>query len=227
MGRFKQSGSPLASRRPAVLTIGAALWMSGAAGLHAAPASDIAYVEGVRGKVVAAALEGKPFLLDVLDPIEDRTQLDLQPNSELRLCHYRTRKILTLHGPQRATVAADGVTVDAGTVEDSGKTCAQPVVSTLQGGFVSRSVAMSVMAVPLDPRIRVVNRGTQRIRSMALWDEERRTKVAGFDGNMARPQLADRNSYLLVVELDDGSELKMKLRASAANEQSPLIIVVQ
>jgi hypothetical protein len=227
MGRFKQPSGARAARRRLVVAMGAGLWMSGAAAVQAAPVSDIAYVEAVNGRVVAAALEGKPFLLDVLDPIEDRTQLDLQPNSELRLCHYRTRKILTLHGPQRATVAADGVTVEAGAVEDSGKTCAQPVVSTLQGWFVSRSLVMAVAAVPLEPRIRIVNRGTQRIRSMALWDEDRRARVAAFDGNVARPQFADQNSYLLVVELGDGSELKMKLRASAANEQSPVIIVVQ
>src|SRR5713226_3485818 len=61
-------------------------------------ASDVAYVEAVSGHVVAS-FQGTPTLLDVLDIIGDRTRLDLPANSELRLCHYRMRKLLTLKGP--------------------------------------------------------------------------------------------------------------------------------
>ena len=52
-------------------------------------AADVGYVEDVSGRVVAFA-QGKPTLLDALDVISDRTRLDLQANSELRICHYPT-----------------------------------------------------------------------------------------------------------------------------------------
>jgi hypothetical protein len=57
--------------------------------------ADVAYVEYVSGRVVAFSA-GKPTLLDPLDVVSDRTRLDLQANSELRICHYQTRQLLTL-----------------------------------------------------------------------------------------------------------------------------------
>src|SRR5262245_8786958 len=103
-------------------------------------ATDAAYVEAVRGRVIAFA-RGTPILVDTLDIISDRTRFDLLANSELRLCHYGVRRFLTMRGPARVTVAADGITVEAGKpVEVSQETCAVVQTSKFQGGFVARGV---------------------------------------------------------------------------------------
>jgi hypothetical protein len=60
-------------------------------------ATDIAYVESVRGRIVASS-RGNPTLLEALDTIADGTQLDLKTDSELQICHYRTGRMLTLRG---------------------------------------------------------------------------------------------------------------------------------
>src|SRR5262245_14097430 len=84
--------------------IAAALLLGLGVGLSAGPAyraeavTDVAYVEDVNGRVVAS-VQGKPTLLEALDVIGDRTRLDLQPDSELRICHYRTQRLVTLKGP--------------------------------------------------------------------------------------------------------------------------------
>jgi hypothetical protein len=102
--------------------------------------TDVAYVEAVRGRVVAF-VRGSPILVDTLDMISDRTRFDLLANSELRLCHYGVRRFLTMRGPARVTVAADGITVEAGKpVEVSQETCAVVQASKFQGGFVARGV---------------------------------------------------------------------------------------
>ena len=130
--------------------------------------ADVAYVEDVSGRVVAFAA-GKPVLLDALDVVSDRTRLDLQANSELRICHYQTRQLLTLKGPLRASISIDGVVVEnAKTALAGAGSCAAPVVSTFQGGIVSRGTAMKTMSVPLRPSIAVVNRSAQPIRKIAL-----------------------------------------------------------
>ena len=190
-------------------------------------ASDVAYVEGVTGNVVAAA-QGKPVLLDVLDVIGDRTRLDLTANSELRLCHYQLRKLVSLKGPLRASVSAASVTIENGkAVAPSAESCAVPVISTLQGGFVSRNIAVTATNVPLRPSIKVVeSSGTKTIRQIALWDSMRSTSLATFERNAARPLLEDGKSYVLVVEQGDGSELKMTLQAVAGTRTGPLIVVV-
>ncbi len=104
-------------------------------------ATDVAYVVAVSGRVVAFARE-TPVLLDTLDGISDRTRLDLLTNSEVRLCHYRTQRILMLRGPARATISAEGVSMEVGkTVDASTEKCAAPVVSRFQGGLLSRGVA--------------------------------------------------------------------------------------
>ena len=103
--------------------------------------TDVAYASAVSGRVVAF-VSGNPVLLDTLDSISDRTRLDLLTNSEVHLCHYRTRRILILRGPARATISAGGVRVEAGeTVDASTQTCAAPVVSRFQGGLLTRGVA--------------------------------------------------------------------------------------
>jgi hypothetical protein len=116
----------------------------GGAGFGGSPAAaqmspaDVGYVEAVSGRVVAFAREA-PALVDVLDVVGDRTQFDLLPNSELRLCHYGTRRFLTMRGPARVTVSADKITVEpAKAVVASEDACGVVQVSKFQGGLLSR-----------------------------------------------------------------------------------------
>jgi hypothetical protein len=105
-------------------------------------ASDVAYVEAVSGRVVAAAARGTPALVESLDVISDRTRFDLLPNSELRLCHYHTRRFVTVTGPARVTVSADGLTIEAGKeAEVSQEACGFALASKFQGGFIARGVS--------------------------------------------------------------------------------------
>jgi hypothetical protein len=125
-----------------VSTLGLALGLGLGAGISRSAAQgipmEVAYVEAVSGNVIAFS-QGKPTLLDPLDTIADRTQLDLQAKSELRVCHYRTHKVVMLRGPLRVLVSASGVeTADA--VLRSAETCATPVVSIFQGGIASRGL---------------------------------------------------------------------------------------
>lgn len=190
-------------------------------------AADVGYVEDVSGRVVAFS-QGKPTLLDALDVVSDRTRLDLQANSELRICHYPTHKLLTLKGPLRASVSRDGVTAEnSKTVVASAETCAAPVVSTFQGGIVSRGTGAKTTNVSLQPNIKVVNRGAQAIRRIALWDGDAQKLLITFDRDAARPVLDEGQSYLLVVERNDGSEFKMMLKASAVTQAEPLIVVLR
>ena len=55
------------------------------------PGADVASVEWVSGRVIAFSL-GKPALLLNSDIISDRTQLDLQADSELQICHYKANR---------------------------------------------------------------------------------------------------------------------------------------
>jgi hypothetical protein len=96
----------------------------------AAPAAtqeaDVAFVEAVRGRVVVFA-RGKPALLENSDLITDHAQLDLQADSELRFCHFKANRLLTLRGPARAFVSADGVTDERGrTIDAVVGTCKPP-----------------------------------------------------------------------------------------------------
>ena len=63
------------------------------------PGANVAFVEAVSGRVVVFA-HGKPALLENSDLIGDRTRLDLQPDSELRFCHFKANRLLTLRGPR-------------------------------------------------------------------------------------------------------------------------------
>jgi hypothetical protein len=189
--------------------------------------ADVAYVEDVSGRVVAFSA-GKPTLLDALDVVSDRTRLDLQANSELRICHYQTRQLLTLKGPLRASISLDGIVVEnAKTALAGAGSCAAPVVSTFQGGIVSRGTAMKTMSVPLRPSIAVVNRSAQPIRKIALWDSDSQRILMTFDRAAARPILDEGQSYLLVVERNDGSEVRVMLQPSASTQADPLILVVR
>src|SRR5262249_54089032 len=102
-------------------------------------ASDVAYVEAVSGRVVAAAARGTPVLVQSLDVISDQTRFDLLANSQLRLCHYHTRRFVTVTGPARVMVSADSLTIEAGKeAEVSQDGCGFALASKFQGGFVAR-----------------------------------------------------------------------------------------
>jgi hypothetical protein len=207
-----------------VLGLGGGIFHAAAQGADA----EVAYVESVRGRVVASDREAAPMPLDMLDIIGDRTRLDLPAKSELRICHHRMGKILKLQGPLRASVSASGVTTENGkTIDATSETCAAPVISTFQGGFVTRSAGLTTAKVSLRPSIKVVDRGASPIRKITLWDDMHRPLAASFARNMGRPVLEQDKSYLLVVERHDGDELKMILQASGANQAGPLIVVVR
>jgi hypothetical protein len=104
--------------------------------------TEVGFIEAVSGRVVALA-SGTPVLVDVLDVVRDRTRFDLLTNSELRLCHYRMRRFLTMSGPARVTVSADGITVEAGPAVDiSEESCAAAQTSKFQGGIVARGAPL-------------------------------------------------------------------------------------
>ena len=105
-------------------------------------ANEVAIVENVSGHVVAfPAGKPKPALLEAFDVVSDGTRLDLQANSELRICHYQTRQFLTLRGPLRASISREGVAAISGkTATIAGESCAAPVSSTFSGGTVFRGV---------------------------------------------------------------------------------------
>ena len=188
--------------------------------------SDVAYVESVSGRVLAM-VQGKPILLDTLDMIDERTRLDLLANSELRLCHYRMQRLLTLNGPLRALVTATGVTADGKELSAPTETCVRPTISNIQGGFIARTTAVTPTKVALRPAIKVVNRTTNGIRNIALWDSGQHRVVASFERNAARPTLNEGESYMLVVGRNDGSEFKMMLQATPQVEARTLIVIVR
>jgi hypothetical protein len=205
-----------------LLAIGMGLSVVTARGAEAV--TDVAYVEDVSGRVVASA-QGKPALLEALDVISDRTRLDLQPDSELRICHFRTQRLVTLKGPLRASISQTGVTAENGKAIDvAAGACVVPVESAFQGGTISRGL-LKAMSVPLQPNIKIVNRGAEPIRQVALWDGQK--VLVTFDHNAARPTLDDGQSYQLVVERNDGSKFKMTLQGSATTRTEPLIFVVR
>jgi hypothetical protein len=103
-------------------------------------ATDVAYVETVRGRAIAFA-RGTPVLLSALDVIGEQTRIDLLADSELCVCHHRTQQFLTLKGPGRVTISAQGVSNEAGkSVDRFAGPCAAPTISKLSGGIVTRGV---------------------------------------------------------------------------------------
>ncbi|MEA2962571.1 MAG: hypothetical protein QOI46_2669 [Alphaproteobacteria bacterium] len=133
------AGTILAAMVVSAFALGGATGISESAAQEAA--TEVAYIEAVNGRVVGLS-GGKPVLLEALDTLSERTRLDLQINSEVRICHLRTHRLLTLRGPARALISADGVAAENGqAIEASTTTCAEPIVSKHQGGLVSRGVA--------------------------------------------------------------------------------------
>ena len=133
------AGTILAAIVVATFALGGAPGISQSAAQEAA--TDVAYIEAVNGRVVAFS-RGKPVLLEVLDTVSERTRVDLQINSEVRICHLRTHRLLTLKGPARALISAEGVAAENGqAIAASTTTCGEPIVSQHQGGLVSRGAA--------------------------------------------------------------------------------------
>ena len=136
---LRGAGTILAAVVVSTFALGGATGISPSAAHEAA--TEVAYIEAVNGRVVAFS-RGKPVLLEALDTLNERTRLDLQINSEVRICHLRTHRLLTLRGPVRALISADGVAAENGqATAASTTTCAEPIVSKHQGGLVSRGVA--------------------------------------------------------------------------------------
>jgi hypothetical protein len=211
----------------ALLALGSGVLGASSFAIAEMAVTDVAYVESLNGRAVAL-IQGKPTLLEALDVIDERTRLDILANSELRLCHYRSEKLLTLKGPLRVSVSASAVTAENGQeISGLGERCVKPAISTFQGGFLARSAATALTRVALQPRIKIVNRGAKAIRSVALWDSEQRRIVATFERGTASPTLDEGQAYFLIVGRSDGSQLKMKLVASAIADTGPLILVVR
>ena len=115
-------------------------------GIGQASGAEVALVESVSGRVIAFAA-GKPTLLDVLDVVSEKTQLDLQANSELRICHYKMGQFLTLRGPLRASISLEGVTVEnRKTVLTAAGSCAAPAPSNYSGVIVIRGVGAAAVS---------------------------------------------------------------------------------
>ena len=126
---------------PAIIFLRAMSATLGSDLAYAAPeASDVAFVQEASGRVVAFS-QGKPILLEALDTIKDRTQVDLRANSELRICHYQLRQVLVLKGPVRASISRDSVTAEnAKPILTYSGSCSAPIVSTYSGGVLARGV---------------------------------------------------------------------------------------
>jgi hypothetical protein len=187
---------------------------------------DVAYVMAVSGHASATA-EGNSADLDGLDIIYQGTQVDLDANAELRLCHYRLRKLVTLKGPLHAVISATGIATDQGDLATSAREpCTAPAVSTIQGGVAYRALLQPTQ-VGLNPSIKLLDSRSRRIQKAMILDEGRHATTVSFSHGVAKPQLTDGQDYSLVVELNDGRKWRLLLRASAAADNSVVILVTQ
>jgi hypothetical protein len=185
---------------------------------------DIAYVEAVSGHAVQTS-PGRERQLDLLDMVSNGAQLDLAEGAELRICHYGLHQPLTLVGPFRGSISRDGVIAQSGElIPLSGQPCSEPIVSIVQGGTAFRGVG-APPRVSLHPAIKLSSR--IEVRSATLWDKTRKTKVATFDRTIVYPELEDGRTYQLVIELGDGGEHMVVLRANATSMASVVIVVVR
>jgi hypothetical protein len=100
--------------------------------------ADVAYVEDVRGEVVAFS-SGGAMLLEKFVIISDRTRLELRADSELRICHYGVNRLVTLSGPLQAVVSKDGVSAENGRIgKQAPAKCTPPSKSKNTGGLMMR-----------------------------------------------------------------------------------------
>ena len=206
--------------------VGLAILGNASAAAAQASRKDVAYVMAISGHASATA-EGSSIDLNGLDIIYQGTQVDLDPNAELRLCHYRLRKLVTLKGPLHAVILASGIATDKGDVATSAReACTAPAVSTIQGGVAYRALVQPTQ-VGLSPSIKLVDSGSRRVRKAVILDESRHATVVSFNHGIARPQLVEGQDYSVVVELNDGNTWRLLLRASAAADTSVLILVAQ
>lgn len=207
-------------------TVGFAMLGSLSAATAQAGRKDVAYVMAITGHA-SASEEGNSADLDGLDIIYQGTQIDLDANAELRLCHYRLRKLVTLKGPLHAVVSASGIATDHGDAAVSAREpCTAPAVSTIQGGVAYRALVQPTQ-VGLNPSIKLLDSRSRRVHKAMILDEGRRATVVSFNHGVARPQLTDGQDYSLVVELNDGRKWRLLLRASAAADNSVVILVTQ
>ena len=93
---LRGAGTIAAAIVVATFALGGATGISQSAAQEAA--TEVAYIESVNGRVVGFS-RGKPVLLEALDTLNERTRLDLQINSEVRICHLRTHRLLTSEVP--------------------------------------------------------------------------------------------------------------------------------
>ncbi len=223
--RSQRAGARLETLRYfLVIVVGLASMAGASPAAEETTGSDVAYVEAATGRSTASA-QGVATELGDLDVIYQGTRLDLEAGAELRLCHYRLRKEVTLRGPLHVVISAEGIENDKGDAAGSANgTCAAPLISTVQGGAAYRDVAPPTQ-VALKPSIKISGARTPSIRKAVLWDEKRH-KVASFARGMVRPKLADGKDYSLVVEFSDGQKWQLMLRASAAAEARTVILVM-
>jgi hypothetical protein len=218
---------PAEIRRAAVLM--ALSCLAGAATSAAAEeaATEVAYVENVSGRAIAFA-QGRPVQLDTLDLVTERTRIDLQAASELRLCHYRTQQLFALKGPVQASISREGVTTEPGkSAVTAAGPCVAPLLTSYQGGITLRSSAIKSIDVPLRPSIKIIDRGKPPVNRIALWDGESRKILLTFSHDRAQPALDDGQSYVLVVGRSDGSDFKLRLLSKAGNASGPLIVLAR
>jgi hypothetical protein len=119
------AGPPPAARPPTAPPASPPAGAQGAAAAATSSDIDVASVESISGRVLTYA-HGKPGLLGRSDIIGSHTQLDLQANSELQICLYAGRRLLSLKGPLRAMVETDGVTDASGRAIAAAGTCNPP-----------------------------------------------------------------------------------------------------
>ena len=138
------------------------------------------------------------------------------------------RKIVQMKGPLQASISASGATAqNSKGIDTTSEACAEPVVSTVQGGFVTRSVNFTTANVPLRPKIKVVNRGSKPIRRGRALGQPAAHDVGDV---RARCSLAYPRRGLEIVPARRGARRqpansKMLLQASRANQTGPLIVV--
>ncbi|MFL6799374.1 MAG: hypothetical protein ACJ8F3_18410 [Xanthobacteraceae bacterium] len=189
------------------------------------PSSDVAYVEDVQGRVFTIS-KGRFTQLEALDIVDERAELVLEDRSQLRLCHYRQGKLIRLNGPGRAEILRTGV-VTPGTWTTDPEACAAPIVSSYQGGIVTRSFGPGeTTQVSERPTIKIVNK-REPLRNIVLMDGADRARALNLDQKVLTPILEHGKSYHLVLQQSGGGLIDVALQASRQANTGPLIVVIR